>query len=217
VAPERVSKHYAKGALPYILPILTEQLAKQEPDTDDEEWVPTKAAGVCIMLLAQCCGDAVVDEILPFITQHFTSSDWHHREAAIMAFGSIMEGPSRGKLMTLVEQAIQPLIITLSDANTAVKDTAAWAIGRICDNCEELVTKENILKNSLLPALFTALHDPAPKVAANVCWAISSLVKAAYQVAVERGGTDANGHLQTSILSGYFATMVAELIKTTDR
>lgn len=32
-----------------------------------------------------------------------------------MAFGSILEGPSKGTLLRLVEQAITPLIATLSD------------------------------------------------------------------------------------------------------
>lgn len=69
------------------------------------------------MLLAQCCGDSIIDLILPFITQHFTNQDWHYREAAIMAFGSILEGPTKQKLLILVEQAIQPLIVTLSDSH----------------------------------------------------------------------------------------------------
>jgi importin subunit beta-1 len=162
-APEHVSKHYAKDALTQILPILTLTLTKQ----DDDEEIPTKAAGVCIMLLAQCCGDQIVDEILPFIKKHPTSADWHYRKAAIIAFGSILEGPSKATLTQLVEEAIHPLISALSDAHMAVKDTAAWAIGRVCDTCEDLVTKRDIL-TALLPALSTALND-IPRVAANVC------------------------------------------------
>ncbi|KAL3122426.1 hypothetical protein niasHT_001461 [Heterodera trifolii] len=215
--PEHVSRHYALGALQYILPTLTEKLAKQESESESEDWNPAKSAGVCVMLLAQCCGDSIIDPILPFIQQHFTNPDWHYREAAIMAFGSILEGPSKQKLLTLVEQAIQPLIVTLSDSHPAVKDTAAWAIGRVCDTCEALVTREQTL-STLLPALFTALQDQ-PRVATNVCWAISSLVKAAYQVAVDSGvaSVDEKGTPQTFILSTVYPNMVQELIKTSDR
>ncbi|KAI1721587.1 HEAT-like repeat domain-containing protein [Ditylenchus destructor] len=212
--PVHVSKHYAKGALQHILPILTETLAKQDESDDDDEWTPAKAAGICVMFMAQCCGDAIVDPILPFITNHFGDPNWHFREAAIMAFGSILEGPSKVTLLRLVEQAINPLIVTLTDSNLAVKDTAAWSIGRVCDTCEDLVTKEEIL-NVLLPALSVALQDQ-PRVATNVCWAISSLVKAAYKVATEQG-TDGFGQPQSFILSGVYESMVSELIKTTDR
>jgi hypothetical protein len=58
----------------------------------------------------------------------------------------------------------------------AVKDTAAWAIGRVCDTCEGIVTREQTL-TTLLPALSNALQDQ-PRVATNVCWAsFSSLFK----------------------------------------
>jgi importin subunit beta-1 len=168
-----VSRNYSGAALPHIVPILFEQLAKQEEDVDEDEWTPTKAAGVCILLLAQCCGDAIVDHTLPFISQHFLSGDWHYREAAIMAFGSVLEGPSVEKLTSLADQAILPLVGAVSDANLEVRDTAAWAIGRVCDSCQECVVKEGNLK-SMLQALLAALRDH-PRVASNACW-VSPLV-----------------------------------------
>uniref|UniRef100_A0A914EA66 Importin subunit beta-1/Transportin-1-like TPR repeats domain-containing protein n=1 Tax=Acrobeloides nanus TaxID=290746 RepID=A0A914EA66_9BILA len=210
-APQYVSRHYSQGALPHLLPILTQTLIKQDEDNEDE---PAKAAAVCITLLAQCTQDAIVEQIWPFIAQHFGNDNWHYKEAAIMAFGSIVEGPSAQSLHNLVEQAIMPLIGTLNDAHAAVRETAVWAIGRICDTYADLVTRPETLQ-SLIPALFTALHQE-PRVAFNVCWAISSLVKAAYQVAAEQG-TDENDEPATYILSSVFQQMVDKLIKTTDR
>lgn len=129
-APIHVSKHYARGALQYILPVLTETLAKQDENADDDEWMPSKAAGVCIMFLAQCCGDAIIDAILPFISQHFANANWHFREAAIMAFGSILEGPSKETLMRLVQEAIHPLIATLTDSHVSFDVTEYFESGK---------------------------------------------------------------------------------------
>lgn len=126
------------------------------------------------MLLAQCCGDKIVEAVLPFIDENFVNENWHYREAAIMAFGSIMDGPSKQCLNLLVEKAIYHLVQTLTDSHAAVKDTAAWAIGRVCDTCEILVTRQDIL-SMLLPSLSTALRDQ-PRVAANVCWVIFFLL-----------------------------------------
>jgi len=190
---------------------------------------------VCILLLAQCCGDAVVDHTLPFVSQHFNSTDWHYREAAIMAFGSVLEGPSAQKLSSLADQAILPLVGAMSDANLEVRDTAAWAIGRVCDSCPESVVKEGTLK-SLLQALLSALQDH-PRVASNACWvgfsvlgalavhlivivlfqSISSLAKAAYQVGVSKKGTNVNGQLETSDLSPYSQIIADALAKVTER
>lgn len=63
--PNQVSRHYAMGALGHLIPILTNILAKQEENPEDDDWIPAKAAGVCIMLLAQCCRDAVIEPTLP--------------------------------------------------------------------------------------------------------------------------------------------------------
>ena len=53
--------------LQYIVPILLETLTKQEEMDDEDEWNPCKAAGVCLMLLATCCEDDVVQYVLPFV------------------------------------------------------------------------------------------------------------------------------------------------------
>ncbi|VDN00908.1 unnamed protein product [Thelazia callipaeda] len=213
-APENVSRHYARGALNHLIPILTETLAKQEESDDEDDWNPAKAAGVCIMLLAQCTGDSIVEPILPFIQQHLKNPSWRYREASIMAFGSILDGPNETVLTRLVESALISIIAALSDPQLQVRDTAAWCIGRVCDTCEEVVTRQEILA-PMLPALSTALHQE-PRVAANVCWAISSLAKAAFDMAC-RQGTDNSGQPETYILTSCFEGMVNELIKATDR
>ena len=64
--PEHVSRFYAKGALQFIVPIIMQTLAKQE-EYDDDDWNPCKAAGVCLMLLATCCENDVVQHVLPFV------------------------------------------------------------------------------------------------------------------------------------------------------
>uniref|UniRef100_A0AC35GQ31 Importin beta n=1 Tax=Panagrolaimus sp. PS1159 TaxID=55785 RepID=A0AC35GQ31_9BILA len=68
--PNVVSRYYAKSALQHILPLLLNILVRREDD-DEDEWVPAKAAGVCIMLLTKCTKDEIVPLILPFIQQHF--------------------------------------------------------------------------------------------------------------------------------------------------
>ncbi|EJW85440.1 hypothetical protein WUBG_03649 [Wuchereria bancrofti] len=213
-APENVSRHYARGALTHLIPILSETLAKQEESDDEDDWNPAKAAGVCIMLLAQCTGDSIVEPILPFIQQHLKNPSWRYREASIMAFGSILDGPNEAVLTQLVESALTSIIASLSDPQLQVRDTAAWCIGRVCDTCEEVVTRQEILA-PMLPALSTALQQE-PRVAANVCWAISSLAKAAFDMAC-RQGTDNSGQPETYILTSCFEGMVNELIKATDR
>ena len=68
--PAQVSRHYARGALQYLVPHLTEKLTKQEEGDDDDDWNPSKSASVCLMLLATCCEDDIVPFVMPLSLIH---------------------------------------------------------------------------------------------------------------------------------------------------
>ena len=61
-------------------------------------------------------------------------------------------------------------IIELMDQDDAiqVKDSAAWTLGRICEQCPGVVLRETMLLK-LLMAMGSGL-DREPRVATNVCW-----------------------------------------------
>lgn len=208
----RVSRHYAKGALQYIVPILLQKLTKQEELDDEDDWNPSKAAGVCLMLLATCCEDEIVPHVLPFIKDNIKSDNWRFRDASLMAFGSILGGLDSNTLKPLVEQAMPTLIELMYDNSVIVRDTAAWTFGRICEIIPEAAINETYLK-PLLESLITGLKAE-PRVAANVCWAFSGLVEAAYEAA---DANEESGTPETYILSQYFEFIIQRLLETTDR
>lgn len=175
--PASTSRHYARGALQYLVPILLQRLCEQKDTEDDDEWNPCKAAGVCVMLLASCVEDEIIPHVMPFINENIKSSNWQYRDAAVMAFGSVIEGPSSEKLKPIVEQAMPMFIELLKDPSVIVRDTAAWTIGRVCESVPEAVINEAILQ-PLLEGLVIGLSSE-PRVATNACWALSSIAVAA--------------------------------------
>jgi len=210
--PEHVSRFYAKGALQFLVPALMQSLCKQEEFDDDDDWNPYKAAGVCMMLLATCCEDDIVPHVLPFVKDNIKDADWRHRDAALMAFGSILEGPDSEKLKPLVEQAMPMLIETMKDSSVVVKDTAAWTIGRVCEIIPEAAINPATMQ-PLLEALVNGLMAE-PRVASNVCWAFTSLTEAAYEAADRMDDDDTP---PTYCLSPYFSPIVEKLLWVTDR
>ncbi|ROL52976.1 Importin subunit beta-1, partial [Anabarilius grahami] len=210
--PEHTSKFYAKGALQYLVPILTQTLTKQDENDDDDDWNPCKAAGVCLMLLATCCEDDVVPHVLPFIKEHIKHPDWRYRDASVMAFGSILEGPELNQLKPLVIQAMPTLIELMKDPSVVVRDTTAWTLGRICDLLPEAAINEVYLA-PLLQCLIEGL-GAEPRVASNVCWAFSSLAEAAYEAT---DAADDQEEPSTYCLSSSFELIVQKLLETTDR
>ncbi|CAB3408559.1 unnamed protein product [Caenorhabditis bovis] len=207
------SLRFTEQAAPHICPILLETMARHDDGDDEDDWTPSKAAGVCLMLTAQCIGDNIVNIVVPFF-KNFQNPDWKFKEAAIMAFGSILDGPDPRKLMPMAEQALPEIIASMSDKNVNVRDTAAWALGRVIDTCSELANNPGLLQ-TVLPALSNGLHQE-PRVANNVCWALVSLVKACYDSAVANG-TDSSGQPDCFALSSVYENMISELLKITDR
>ncbi|CAF0944344.1 unnamed protein product [Brachionus calyciflorus] len=211
--PTSVSRHYARGALQYLVPIILQRLCEHNDSEDDDDWNPCKAAGVCLMLLASCVEDDILQHVMPFINDNIKNPNWQFREAAVMAFGSIIEGPSPDKLKPIVEQAIVMFIELLKDSNVIVRDTAAWTIGRICEVVPEAIINENILQ-PLLEGLVIGLNAE-PRVATNACWALSSIAIAAMDMA--RPNEDEEATPETYVLSKFFEPIIEKLLATTER
>lgn len=207
--PETESKFFAKIALPEIVPVLLQLLTRQEEDADEDEWNISMAAGTCLGLLAQAVSDLIVAAVIPFIEGNIRAQDWHHREAAVMTFGAIMEGPDPGLLTPLVDQALPILIDMMNDSNLHVKDTVAWTLGRICDLLI-ITIKPDVHLHPLISALVNGLQDN-PRIVANSCWALMNLA--------DQLGWSEGDDPQASAggpLSPYFDGIVQALLRVTE-
>jgi len=185
-----------------ITELLLRCLTKQLDDPDDDTWNVASSAACCLQLMAQNIGDEVVPLVLPFIQNGIRDKNWRLREAATMAFSCILDGPTKQKLVGLVQQAFGVILSHMNDQQPQVKDTAAWTVGKICEELPETIGPD------ILPNLMNALRkglSESPKIAVHVCWAIHNL---ANEVKVMG---------ETSALSKYFPGMVEELLKTTLR
>lgn len=203
--PMRTSYHFARSALPEVVPELLKLLMKQDEDADDDDWNVSMAAGTCLALFAQVVNDAIVPYIVPYVETNIRSTEWREREAAVMAFGSILDGPGRTLLSPLVQQALPLLIEMMRDSVLQVKDTTAWTLGRICDLMVETINLEAHL-NGLVTALVNGLDDN-PKIITNCCWAIMNLAGAL---------GEENSTADTGVMSQYFEGIVTALMRITE-
>lgn len=134
-------------------------------------------------------------------------ADWRFREASTLAFGSVLEGPSKATLAPLVEQAIPIMVQLMADSTVHVRDTAAWTLGRICDLHASTLARPvpgqstSYMHELVKPGgvLLEALRDE-PRVAGNVCWALHNLAE----------GMDVPEGAQSSPLSAYFLHLVRQ-------
>lgn len=203
-----VPKYFAKIALPEVIPVLLQLLTRQDEDAEEGEWNVSMAAGTCLAFLAQAVHDPIVPAIIPFIEANIKQENWHQREAAVMAFGSILVGPDPAVLTPLVNQALPILINMMSDPQSQVKDTTAWTLGRIC---ESLITsiKPDVHLHALVSALVAGLQD-SPHIIANCCWALMNLADGLYEL------YDSSDEQGTGPLSPYFEGIVGALLQVTE-
>lgn len=201
-------RHYmfAQHAIGQILPTLLTLLTRQEEDADDDDWSVAMAAGACLQLFAQDTGDAVVDLTLQFVSANITQSSWIQREAAVMAFGSILEGPSPARLKPLISEAMDPLLNLMSDTVLQVKDTAAWCLGRMADLVIEGIDVNNHLPR-MIDALLKGLQDH-PKVSTNCCWCIMNLAEQL---------SEDGPRSETTPMSQYYVHLLPALLQTASR
>lgn len=202
VAPPRQCQNFIRGAMKYLVPLLTETLTRQEDEPDEDTWNVAMAAGTCLALVAMTVGDEVVPFVMPFVQQCINNDNWKFREAATLAFGAILEGP-KGYLAQLITQALPVLLQHMKDPVVYVKDTTAWTIGRVCQLHPNTVAP---MLPTLIQVLLESLVD-SPRVAANVCWALHNL-SLAYEDDQDK---------PTSPLSPYFQVILQKLMATTER
>ncbi len=165
--------NFARIATTEVVPVLLELLAKQDEDAADDEYNISRAAYQCLQLWAQTVAGIVVGPVLQFVEKNLRSEDWHYRDAAVSAFGAIVEGPDEKILEPIVRQALPILIGMMTDPVVQVKDSAAYALGRICECCSESIDPAEHL-TPLVQALFTGLASER-QMASSCCWALMNL------------------------------------------
>jgi len=198
---ETTCKFYIKGAMNYLIPVLLETMTKQEEDSEDDSWNAAMAAATCLSFIANTVGDLIVPEVVPFVTQHINNENWHFREAAAMAFGSILEGP-RESIVDLIQRGLPVFIVHLKDPSLPVKDTTAWTLGRICQLHPHTISSHF---PQLLQGLIEGLQDET-KVASNCCWALYNMAESLETAEAETGP-----------LSPHFEVLITVLLRTSER
>eukprot|EP00594_Rhizosolenia_setigera_P007556 CAMPEP_0178953028 /NCGR_PEP_ID=MMETSP0789-20121207/8185_1 /TAXON_ID=3005 /ORGANISM="Rhizosolenia setigera, Strain CCMP 1694" /LENGTH=865 /DNA_ID=CAMNT_0020634229 /DNA_START=36 /DNA_END=2633 /DNA_ORIENTATION=- len=208
IPEDRQCMRYIAGALEHLIPIFTEVMAKQDEEADEDTWNLSMAAGTCMTIVAGTVEDLIVPAIMPFVQANIKSDNWRLREAATMAFSTILDGPSTETIGPYVNQSIPVLLEALKDAHPMVKDSSAWTIGRICDIHVRSIPSETF------PALVTALSGilitESPRVSAQACYALHNLA-AAFE------GDDAAASSGTNALSPYMASLLQTLLQVADR
>jgi len=200
------SRRYIEGALMPLLKALFVPLTKQdEDDEDDTEWNVPHAAATCISIAAGCVREKIIPPILQ-IFQMSMNPDWHFRDAATIAFGSILEGPPTETLQPYLSD---PKLLTLfiqhmKDPSVVVRSSTAWTLGRMCELHVGVVITDKARFEAIYKAFQEGLTDVA-RVATNCMWGLMTLAEALDDYV--------KGTTQVNPLSAHFSELVTLLFQ----
>ncbi|KAH8886839.1 ARM repeat-containing protein [Thozetella sp. PMI_491] len=201
----RAYYNFSRVATNEVVPVLLTLLTKQDEDAADDEYNISRAAYQCLQLYSQAVGATIIPPVIQFVEGNLRSEDWHLRDAAVSAFGAIMDGPDEKVLEPIVRSGMQPLINMMNDPSVHVKDSTAYALGRITESCSDAIDPAQHL-DPLINSLFNGLMSN-PKMASSCCWALMNLA--------ERFGGSPDGN--SNPITPYFNQSVGNLVTVTER
>ncbi|CAH6721175.1 importin subunit beta-1 [[Candida] jaroonii] len=174
-AQHLISYNFALVSIQSTLPALLQALTRQNDDAEDDDWSVSMAAGACLQLFAQNTGSYVIEPALAFASERISKDSWRDKEAAVMAIGSILDGPELENLKDPLNNALVPIAELISSDHLQVRETVAWCLGKIAEIAISVIDLDTHLP-TILMAVSIGLKDH-PKVITNCCWTFMNLME----------------------------------------
>lgn len=155
-----------------LLPLLLEALSNITSESDDD-WDVSLASACCITLMAEILKDSIVAPIVNFVGKCFSSEDWKQRKAGILAFVSIIKGPSKETIEQYIFSAITKFLELLQDKQPQIRESVAWAFSKFTENNCKVLIKQQVFA-PVVTAFVASLKD-TPKISNHICFALNNL------------------------------------------
>ena len=106
----------------------------------------TLAAGYTLENITRVVGNLILGPLLNFIQEKIVSAKWGDRYIALIAFGSIIDGPEPQQLTMAISESYQGFVNIINDPVAKVRQTAAFVLYKMAEFLPNRVTatKENL-------------------------------------------------------------------------
>jgi importin subunit beta-1 len=200
------SPQYIQAAAETLFPMMLQTLAIVDEDADEDSWTLQAAASNCIEVMSLTIEGRVIPLTIPFIQQHIQSPDWKFRDASIVAFMSIQEGPTTEEIGTYVKQSLDTLVAHFNDPSPVVQTSALHCVSAMCKL--HFTTLEPPMVHKLLAAFMEKLQGP-PVLAASACTGIFNVAQSVGKASQE--------DVATNVLSEPMMPLMQQLLAVSDR
>jgi len=200
-------KRYVESAMPTLVPLLLETLSKQDETMDEDNFDLRAMGAVCLEAISMSVHEKIIQVVIPFVQQHIASDNWHLRDAAIVAFSCILDGPSTASIGQFVQQSIPVLMNAFTYQNDIVRDSATHCIANICKLHIEAVPQEQV--HTIIQGLMGKLKEN-PRLAGRACSAI-------FNISASLKTPDPEDMPDSNLLSAPMLPLMQALLESMDR
>ncbi len=197
-------QYYTKSALPNLVPLILETLSQQDEHIEEDEIDLHSTGALCLQTISQTVEDIIIPSVMPFVNQNISSDNWRLRDAAIVAFSCILDGPDTQAVAHYVSQSIPVLLQSFEDPNETVRQSAIFCLSTICKLHAIAIQPAQV--HGILECLLKKLAE-SPKVASQACSAIYNIARSL------RDETDQD----TNLMSQPMMTLLQSLFQVCDR
>jgi importin subunit beta-1 len=166
---------FIKGASQYLIPVLLQTMSKQEDDQDSEAFNKSTEAAWCLNSIATVIEKDIIPYVVPWVHQNISSADWRCKEAAVMAYGCILDGLNN-KESSLGQHAPAVMDLCLGyikdEAVTLVKDSSAWTINKVCETDHAFETILGPQFADRIQRMLEVMHTAEPSTSVHLATAL---------------------------------------------
>lgn len=150
-------------------------------------------------------GNDVVQPVVNYVAANVESADWKRKYAALIALGSITEGPGKQNFLDIVLPTLPRLLEMFKDPSPKVREAISWVTSRICEHHADVVKGPQVA-DQVLPILKEALKDK-PRISNQCCAAFEKLSAACHPLEDE----------PSNCITPYFGDVLQILYANTSR
>lgn len=134
----------------------------EDEDDDDDEFGHLMSSATTLQKLSILLKNDVMDPVINYVAANIMQPNWKQKYSALIALGSITEGPDKQKFGETIAQALNNLLQMTRDPLKKIREGISWVFARICEHHGEVISNPNI-SGQIIPTLKESLKD-TPKV-----------------------------------------------------
>jgi len=200
-------KGYVQSAMPTLVPLVLETLSQQSDDMDEDNFDLRAFGAICLESISMCVHEKIIEAVIPFVQQNIQSDNWRLRDAAIVAFSCILDGPSTAAIGPYVQQSIPVLMAAFTYPSELVRDSATHCVAAICKLHMDAIAPDQV--HIIIQGLLAKLQENT-RLAGRACSAI-------FNISASLKAVDPENAPDTNLLSPCMLDLMKGLLASMDR